>query len=283
MRDRTAGTTEKASLTDGEAAGNGDSGAPTISADGTRVAFYSSATNLAGTDTNLRTDVAWRGRDEHGPFATTAAFVARQYQDFVGQAPTAAEASASAARRTGGIDSACSAIDDWAHGTFDDRRGPVTRLYWAFFKRLPDLGGSTYWVAKNTAGMNLNSIANYFAQSSEFQNTYGDATDAAYVALVYANVLDRAPDAAGTACWVAQLGGGLPRGQMMVGFSESNEGKRLRRGVVDAVLLHLGMLHRLPTADEVDAIVAQLAADGGTPTELVVLDLLTSGAYAAGL
>ena len=128
--------------------------------------------------------------------------------------------------------------------------------------------------------LNLNTIANFFAQSFEFQNTYGNTSNSAYVTLVYNNVLDRSPDAGGLSYWVAQLDDGLPRGQMMVGFSESNEGIRLRRAVVDSVLFHLGMLGRLPTPGELTADQSAIAAKGGQPSEVIVNDLLVGAEYA---
>ncbi|BCY09708.1 hypothetical protein L3i22_047960 [Actinoplanes sp. L3-i22] len=62
LRDRWSGTTERVSLTDGEAPGNGASLLPTVSDDGTRVAFISAADNLVAGDTNNTTDVFVRDR-----------------------------------------------------------------------------------------------------------------------------------------------------------------------------------------------------------------------------
>ena len=57
-----AGTTERVSVGPGGAQGNGDSGAPAISADGRFVAFDSLATNLVPGDTNGAHDVFVRDR-----------------------------------------------------------------------------------------------------------------------------------------------------------------------------------------------------------------------------
>ena len=67
---------------------------------------------------------------------------------------------------------------------------------------------------------------------------------------------------------------------MMVGFSESGEGIRLRRAVVDSVLFHLGMLGRLPTPGELTADQSAIAAKGGQPSEVIVNDLLVGAEYA---
>jgi len=57
VRDRALGTTVRVSVTSSEAQVNGDSGAPSISADGRYVAFQSDATNLVSGDTNGRSDI----------------------------------------------------------------------------------------------------------------------------------------------------------------------------------------------------------------------------------
>ena len=57
VRDITAGTTTRVSVSSGGAEANGASKEPTISADGTRVAFVSSATNLVAGDTNAKDDI----------------------------------------------------------------------------------------------------------------------------------------------------------------------------------------------------------------------------------
>lgn len=62
VRDRLLGTTERVSLNADEVEGNGDSGYPSISADGRYAAFYSEATNLVPDDTNGVPDIFVRDR-----------------------------------------------------------------------------------------------------------------------------------------------------------------------------------------------------------------------------
>jgi Tol biopolymer transport system component len=57
VRDLTAGTTVRVSLGAGGTQANGNSRAPSLSADGAKVAFYSHATNLVGNDTNAFSDI----------------------------------------------------------------------------------------------------------------------------------------------------------------------------------------------------------------------------------
>jgi Tol biopolymer transport system component len=57
LRDLSIGTTTRVSLDSNGGEGNGDSGAPALSGDGSRVSFESLATNLAANDTNHASDV----------------------------------------------------------------------------------------------------------------------------------------------------------------------------------------------------------------------------------
>ena len=101
-----------------------------------------------------------------------------------------------------------------------DTTGPVARLYRAYFRRDPDTDGLQFW---SSTGYDLDRISQEFATSTEFQQTYGSLDDAAFVERVYQNVMGRSPDAEGRSFWTGQLGNGVSRGSMMVGFSESRE------------------------------------------------------------
>ena len=99
----------------------------------------------------------------------------------------------------------------------------IVRLYRAFFLRDPDAGGLAYWADQLRSGVPLETVAEAFAGSAEFQNRYGSLGNAAFVDLVYTNVLGRSADAGGAAYWSGLLGSGTSRGTVMVGFSESAE------------------------------------------------------------
>jgi hypothetical protein len=85
---------------------------------------------------------------------------------------------------------------------FQGSIAPVARLYFAYFLRIPDYGGLQHWIGQYRSGVSLGAISQAFAASPEFTNRYGALTNAQFVALVYNNVLSRAPDAAGLAHWV---------------------------------------------------------------------------------
>lgn len=103
-------------------------------------------------------------------------------------------------------------------------RGPVQRLYRAFFLRDAEDAGLNYWFGQQIGGMPLAAIAEQFAITPEFITRYGTLTDRQFVQLVYRNVLKRDPEISGLDYWTGQLTSGrLSRGEVMVGFSESPE------------------------------------------------------------
>jgi hypothetical protein len=146
---------------------------------------------------------------------------------------------------------------------------PVNRLYRAYFRRTPDAAGVHYWVWRLRGGANLSQVSAAFAGSPEFVGTYGSLTDAAFVDLVYRNVLGRSADAAGLQYWINQLlGGRLDRGGVMIGFSESPEYKAGTNVWNDVVQVYVGMLRRSPGQAELDYWVGQLRS-GKSVTDLI--------------
>ena len=154
------------------------------------------------------------------------------------------------------------------------------RLYVAYFRRMPDLGGLDYWTGKLQGGMKLDAVSAKFAASSEFKTKYGNTTNTQFVQLVYGNVFDRQPDATGLAYWVKKLDQGMSRGTVLTNFSESSEGKRHFDPYVQATLLGLGMLDALPTGTLLNSLLD--VGYGGSP-EAQAGVLLASATYAAAV
>lgn len=102
-------------------------------------------------------------------------------------------------------------------------RPQVMRLYMAYFLRMPDTAGLEHWLTTARAGVPLATISQAFSESPEFIDRYGQLTNGGFVDQVYENVLGRAPDAGGRAFWVDRLNSGTSWGEMMIGFSESEE------------------------------------------------------------
>lgn len=99
------------------------------------------------------------------------------------------------------------------------------RLYQAAFDRTPDKGGLGFWIGQMDRGADLHTVANAFVSSTEFRDLYGaTASNGAIVTALYANVLDRAPDAGGYAHWLGLLDSKkLTVADVLVEFSESRE------------------------------------------------------------
>lgn len=228
---------------DGSANTNQGATGASLASTGT-IGFTSASTNLLAGDTNGAPDAFVQGYQPLGPFPGYGPMASRMHTDFglPHSKDAAVQADLENGRLTPGHLIVRSAHDPaWAR-----HREPVARLYQAFFHRVPDLNGLDYWVKKRVGGTKLSVIAASFAGSSEFKTAYGTVGPTDFVTLVYANVLDRKPDTAGLNHWVNKMAGGMSRGDVMVAFSESSEGKRFLAPEVDATLMGLGMLHAMP-------------------------------------
>jgi hypothetical protein len=124
-------------------------------------------------------------------------------------------------------------VDGYLDYSSTDPAGQVYRLYEATLKRAPDPEGLAYWVNALDTGTSLQTVANGFITSQEFQQVYsfylGGAglaglSNESFVTILYENVLNRAPDASGLANWVNALNSGADtRAQVVIDFTESQE------------------------------------------------------------
>ncbi|MCB1039647.1 MAG: DUF4214 domain-containing protein [Acidimicrobiales bacterium] len=184
------------------------------------------------------------------------------YTWLTGKAPTAAQLAAFVSAGNGGQlpGQQIATLRDGADATTNV--DPVIRLYSAYFLRPPDKGGFNFWVNRRRAGTwTVAKISASFAGSSEFQNRYGSLTNSQFVRLVYNNVLQRDPDAAGLAYWTKKLDNGTSRGQVMASFSESNEYKSKTANLTDAVSVHIQLLGVSPSKAQVDDLVSAIAGN----------------------
>jgi hypothetical protein len=108
----------------------------------------------------------------------------------------------------------------------DGAAGQAYRLYKAAFDRAPDLPGLGYQMNALDQGYSLSQVAAAFIASPEFQTTYGEVDDTAFITLLYWNVLDRAPDAGGLQFHLDEMHVyGESRADVLTHFSESPENK----------------------------------------------------------
>ena len=209
--------------------------------------------------------------------------VDRFYLDLLGREPTASERTTRVAQlgdgtlTPGGLVTALR-LDPDQVGNVD----PVTRLYRAYFLRVPDKGGLTYWIRQRRVnGKKLNAISDAFATSSEFTTKYGKLSNRAFVELVYKNVLERDGEASGVAYWTSRLDRKVStRGQVMTGFSESNEYKNKQVNEVHVSVVRILLGGSAPTLAEFNDLVAALD-DGTTSVAEIAQAIIDSPAYAA--
>jgi hypothetical protein len=252
---------------------------------GTAYTFTVRATNVAGSGTDSAASAAitpvapgapWK------PFASWSAMVDRFYLDMLGRPPTSSERSARIAQLTagsltpGGLVAALRLDPDNVNNV-----DPVTRLYRAYLLRIPDRGGLTYWIRQRRVnGKKLNAISDSFASSSEFKTKYGKLTNRAFVELVYVNVLGRPGEKSGVDYWTSRLDRKVnTRGQVMTGFSESNEYKTKQVSEVHVSVIFILLAGRAPTTAEFDDLVARLDAETTTPNAIAQA-IIDSPAYA---
>jgi hypothetical protein len=163
---------------------------------------------------------------------------------------------------------------------FGEKIAPVVRLYFAYFRRIPDYDGLMYWVNRKTQGTTLDEISDAFATSPEFQQTYGSLSNAEFVTLVYQNVLGRDPEPDGLASWTNELdSGNRNRGQVMAGFSESAEYKSLMNSDVYVTMVYIGLLRRSPDLGGFEYWVNRM--DSGDSGQILIDGFLDSAEYAA--
>ena len=219
------------------------------------------------------------------PLTNSADFVTQQYQDFLGHKPDAADLENWVNRLKYGSSTRAQMVQSLiTSDAFQGRLDPIVRLYTAYFKRLPDYQGLMYWYGRmypdSGAGLDLWQVADAFAQSEEFINTYGQLNNTGFITRLYQNVLNRQPEPDGYAYWMGRLNSGMTRGEVMVGFSESAENQQANVHSQMVTMVYVGMLRRVPNSLEHSQWLAQIQAD---PARVLVLidSVLGSSEYAA--
>ena len=206
-------------------------------------------------------------------------FAMQQYRDFLGREGDSGGIVFWTNQLSTGSATRAQVISNFFNSSeFQGSTAPVTRLYFAYFLRIPDYGGLQYWVNQYRQGTALDSISQAFAQSQEFINRYGALSNENFVTLVYQNVLGRPPDPGGYSFWLDQLNnGGMSRGQVMLGFSESAEYKQTSFNKVFVVQLYVSMLKRAPDQGGFDSWVNAL--NGGASGLALIQGFLDSPEY----
>ena len=214
------------------------------------------------------------------PFDTAARLVQQGYRDLLFREPSAARVWTWVDALNKGSTTPAGFLASLVSREGIDHAQPVTRVYLAALGRLPDRGGLAFWTRRHYDGSPLIRQAEQFVASSEFARRFGQPDDAAFVDLLYQNVLGRPGDPGGRDYWVRRLqSGAITRAGLVLQFSESDEYVRSSRSTVETAEVDLGMLLRPPTAEEI-WLWADRRAHGAGLAELTG-QALTSDAYAA--
>jgi hypothetical protein len=161
----------------------------------------------------------------------------------------------------------------------DTNEAFLTRLYEGLLGRGPDENGISAWDAALKAGTSQSDVAQAFVNSPEFQAAQPGQDDASFLAGLYKGLLGRDPDAAGLAAWNAVLAAGGSRGDVTVGFANSDEAKQVWSGVTS-----LGVFAHDPNSAIVrEDYIAGLGRDAETGGLAAWTNLLNSGVTPAQL
>lgn len=195
-----------------------------------------------------------------GPFGSADAFIVRQFVDVLGRRPSGAELEGWREQLSPGERPASLLEALVTSSAANTSTGAVERLYRAYFGRGADSAGLAHWLGLLRHGVSLAAISEGFADSREFEATYGSLSNRAFVELLYENVLGRAGDPGGIDHWTAQLRG-HSRGWVMTWFSESAEFKARTRLRTERVILHFSLLRAVPTSPWLDLTVGAPLVD----------------------
>lgn len=105
----------------------------------------------------------------------------------------------------------------------DDTFQQVVALYDSFADRLPDKQELMDWVSRLNNGTTLRYAALHFANSTEFMEKTSGFSNSDLVEFMYINTLNRSSDPGGKQAWLSALEGGMSKGDLLLGFSSSEE------------------------------------------------------------
>jgi len=162
------------------------------------------------------------------------AFVRALHEDFLGRAATDVElagrlAELAAGRSRADLVRGFAGSDQWIQALVDS-------YYRSTLGRPADAGGRAHWIKVLRSGVSPATVAADFYASREYHARVG-GTDAAWIADLYRELLQRDADAGGAAYWVGQLAAGVPRRDAALAFYQSLESRLTRvSGLYQALL-----------------------------------------------
>lgn len=135
----------------------------------------------------------------------------------------------------------------------DTNAAAMDRLYLAFFNRTADTDGIRYWIGVRGSGKSSEAIAEWFADSAEFEARYGADDFSGFLDQLYQGVLKRTPDEQGKSYWLGQLENGqVTRGSIVVYFADSAELRGTAKPRSEVVATSLANGGSAPTQADVE-------------------------------
>lgn len=189
------------------------------------------------------------GGDPVGPFPNAATAADTIIRRLEGRAPTSLEQRqmVEAIRQGGLAEALAGALEA------NPSAAMVDRLYLAFFQREPDIEGWEHWIGARGDGHGLEDIAEWFAESEEFQRRYAGVDFSEFLDRLYVDVLGRPSDGDGKAYWLGLLRDGkVSRGTIVVYFTEGAELRRVAERRSELTVLHRALGLARPTSAELD-------------------------------
>lgn len=185
-----------------------------------------------------------------GPYGDFAALGTDLFTTLAGRSATSGEIlDLRAALEADGF---AGAIAPFADNT--SQSADIDRLYVAYFNRLPDFEGYSFWHGRLN-DWDIQRASRYFAESPEAVETYGDATLEEFLDILYAEVLNREPDAGGAAYWLDRLENDplIDRANIVAFFTDSPELRNMTEYRSEIVALTALFDERMPTEAEIEA------------------------------
>jgi subtilisin family serine protease len=105
----------------------------------------------------------------------------------------------------------------------DQQEAQTARFYDLLLGRTAEFEGLAFWNGAVKGGMDIVTVANAFAGSSEFVSLNSSLNSDAFVGLVYQQMLKRSAEVEGLSFWVEQLESGMGRNDLAVRFALSEE------------------------------------------------------------
>lgn len=181
-------------------------------------------------------------------FGSGELFVQQLYRDLLGREGEAEGVAYWVDALAGGQSRADLVVGFMALPEFEAHAGAIVRLYHAVLDRSPDFCGFNYWMQQALNGLTGKDLAAAFLHQAEYLNDASGMSDAGFVAMLYDHALQRPADDAGTTYWLAQLGQGMTRAEMLHHVAQSGEARAALADEVTIDMLYLGLLDRAADA-----------------------------------